>query len=91
MTTNHLSEQSFRVLRRLRGLFSPDAPFVNAEWLAADTQMPAPSLRRCVRELRLAGFSVVHDHGCIGLLFLGELMRRHEIEHTWAGLVERLR
>lgn len=67
-----LSEQAFRVLRRLRGLYSERNPFVLADWLAADTQMPLPSLRRSVRELRQAGLLVIHEHKQIGLVELGQ-------------------
>jgi hypothetical protein len=74
----HISEQAFRVLRRLRGLYTRGGlqPFVTASWLAADVQMPLPSLRRAVFELRQAGFSIVQGNGRVGLLFLGELVRR---------------
>jgi len=82
--TVHLSEQAFRVLRRLRGLYSPRNPFVSADWLAIDTQMPDASLRRTIAELRSAGYSVVHDRGRVGLMYLGEpsLMQRQFI--TWS-------
>lgn len=71
MNTPHLSEQAFRVLRRLRGLYSERNPFVPAAWLAADTQMPLPSLRRVVHQLRMAGFLVIHEQKEIGLVELG--------------------
>jgi hypothetical protein len=71
---SHISEQAFRVLRRLRGVYTRGgrAAFVDAAWLANDTQMPLPSLRRSVYELRQAGFSVIHDNGRVGLMFLQE-------------------
>lgn len=68
-TVRH-SEQAFRLLRRLRGLYSSTNPFVDSAWLAHDLQMPAASMRRAIYELREAGISVVHLHKAVGLLFV---------------------
>jgi RIO-like serine/threonine protein kinase len=71
MNKPRLSEQAFRVLRRLRGLYSERNPFVSADWLATDCQMPLPSLRRSVRELRQADLLVIHENKQVGLVELG--------------------
>lgn len=86
--TKRLNEQAFRVLRRLRGLYSAHNPFVAADWLAADVQMPAASLRRSIYELREAGFSVVHQDKQVGLMFIGGLQPERTL---FTGLPESLR